>query len=497
MLNSLISVLLFCFVSVSYSAGMDTDEDVVDSLVEMMEEKLQYSDSLSIRAYYPESYDVIWEVLSVADSLDNARLKSLAYKKLAMLYSVYYDKTKALASIDSMFYYAEKPSYSEDMLDQSSFYYTAAITYRMNEEYDDAMHYLDSAELFLDSLNRPFYKRIYVVAERAHLCTLTGDFAEAQRIFNKISNTISLDHDYTSILYSMWGDMYLEQGSNRLALEYYNKCLATIEHQDLRVALKVDLLEKISQLNNDIGNYQLAYSQMTESKALGDSLFGSQSMRNRQLFEIKDSYRTAKIANQAIQREQDMKILKAEKEKLNQELIFLIILFVLALISSIVVARLLKRKHRIERNLAEERSRSELEVKKKELTVTALQLIEKDKLLKEVKEGLKQVQERDGDDSIERIKSTIKVNTAKTWEEFEARFVQVNGKFNEALSAKHPDLSRNELKLCALIKLNFSTKEMADLLGVSADSVNKARYRLRKKLLLKRDDNLVTYINGI
>ena len=130
------------------------------------------------------------------------------------------------------------------------------------------------------------------------------------------------------------------------------------------------------------------------------------------------------------------------------------------------------------------------------MTLTALQLIEKDKLLGEIKDDLEKIQHGNTDASINKIKSTIQVNSKKKWEEFEARFVQINNSFYEALNKKHDNLSRNELKLCALIKLNFSSKEMADILGVSADSINKARYRLRKKLNLTRDENLVSYITA-
>lgn len=144
-----------------------------------------------------------------------------------------------------------------------------------------------------------------------------------------------------------------------------------------------------------------------------------------------------------------------------------------------------------------ERTRSEVEMKKKELTLTALQLMEKDRLLDEIKTDLEKIQQDKGDASIHKIRNTINVNSKKNWEEFEARFVQINNLFYDSLYKKHSDLSRNELKLCALIKLNFSSKEMAQILGVSADSINKARYRLRKKMNLTRDENLVTYINTI
>ena len=121
----------------------------------------------------------------------------------------------------------------------------------------------------------------------------------------------------------------------------------------------------------------------------------------------------------------------------------------------------------------------------------------KDKLLNEIKQGLEAVKKQDDDIQIAHLKSTIKVNSTKMWEDFEARFVQVNTSFYNSLGKKHPDLSRNELKLCALVKLNFSTKEMSQLLGISNDGVNKARYRLRKKLDLQRDVNLTTYMNSI
>ena len=214
------------------------------------------------------------------------------------------------------------------------------------------------------------------------------------------------------------------------------------------------------------------------------------------LIEIKDSYRKSIIANNRIKKEQELKLVNAEKEKLNAQLLFSILLIVISIIASVIVIKLLRNKHQVEKRLAKERAKAEIEIKKKELAVTALQLIEKDKLLEEIKKGLDDVN-KDGSNSVEKIKSTIKVNSAKTWEEFETRFIQVNSSFYESLGNKHKNLSRNELKLCALVKLNFSTKEMAQLLGISADSVNKARYRLRKKLDLQRDENLVTYINSI
>ncbi|MDO6802966.1 hypothetical protein Q4595_10945 [Wenyingzhuangia sp. 1_MG-2023] len=465
--------------------------------LKQVEVDLEESKHLTSLAYYPEAYDKIWNALIASDSLNNPKIKYKAYKNLSLLYSIFHQKNKAIAAVDSMFVYATELGYLEEAKEKANLYYTAALTYRMNNKYSLAKEYVAISEQILDSLQSPFDDKIYVLTEKAHVNTLTGNYDASEKILTQFLKQLSDKHDYMSIVYSMLGDLYSKKEDKEKALFFYDKSLKLISENNTRIGLKVDMLEKASKLNSELGNYKLAFEQMTNSKILGDSLFGSQSVRNKQLFEIKDSYRMSIIQNKRIQKEQELQLIKTQKEKLNAQLIFSIILVVLTITTSIFGIRLIRKKHLIEKKLERERAQVEVEIKKKELAVTALQLMEKDKLLEEIKKGLKEIK-RDKDDTfVEQIKSTIKINATKTWEEFETRFVQVNSSFYESLGKKHSNLSRNELKLCALIKLNFSTKEMAQLLGVSADSVNKARYRLRKKLSLHRDDNLVTYINSI
>ncbi|NIJ43919.1 DNA-binding CsgD family transcriptional regulator [Wenyingzhuangia heitensis] len=458
---------------------------------------LKYSKQLITIANYPEAYDKIWDALIASDSLKNPVIKYKAYQNLSLLYSIFYKNKKAISAIDSMFLYAYKSNVLKNINIKSDLYYTAALTYRMNENYSEAKRNLDISEHLLDSINSTFNRKIYVLTEKAHMYTLTNKYEESEKILTKILKEISEGHNYASIIYSMLGDLYVKKNESLKALTFYNKSLKIISKQHKRIGLQVSLLEKAAKINHQLENYKLAYQQVNESKVLGDSLFGSQSIQNKQLFEIKDSYRNTLVKNNKIKKEQELKLIKAEKEKLNLQLIFSVVLVVITILVSFFGIRLTRKKMVVEKKLLTERANAELEIKKKELAVTALQLIEKDKLLEEIKKGLEEIK-RDKDDTfVEQIKSTINVNSAKTWEEFETRFIQVNNSFYESLGQKHTNLSRNELKLCALVKLNFSTKEMSQLLGVSADSVNKARYRLRKKLELKRDDNLVTYINSI
>ena len=83
------------------------------------------------------------------------------------------------------------------------------------------------------------------------------------------------------------------------------------------------------------------------------------------------------------------------------------------------------------------------------------------------------------------------------WKEFEARFTSINESFYEKIRAKYPNLGQTDLKLCALVKLGFSSKEMSSLLGITIESVHTSRYRLRKKLNLEKGENLIDFMSTI
>jgi len=85
----------------------------------------------------------------------------------------------------------------------------------------------------------------------------------------------------------------------------------------------------------------------------------------------------------------------------------------------------------------------------------------------------------------------------REWEDFKMHFEQVHPEFFEQLKASYPELTPSDLKLCALLKLNMNTKESAKILGISPDSVKTARYRLRKKLQLRKDEGLFDFIYRI
>ena len=86
------------------------------------------------------------------------------------------------------------------------------------------------------------------------------------------------------------------------------------------------------------------------------------------------------------------------------------------------------------------------------------------------------------------------LSNTRDWEFFKEAFNNADQEFLNKIKTKHPNLTPNDLKFCAFLRLNLSSKEIAPLLNISVRSVEIKRYRLRKKLELQHENNLIDYI---
>ena len=80
------------------------------------------------------------------------------------------------------------------------------------------------------------------------------------------------------------------------------------------------------------------------------------------------------------------------------------------------------------------------------------------------------------------------------WTVFQENFDLIHENFFRKLKEQYPALTPTDLKLCTLLRLNYSSKEIAEMMNISIRGVEAARYRLRKKLLLSESDNLVDFM---
>ncbi len=136
----------------------------------------------------------------------------------------------------------------------------------------------------------------------------------------------------------------------------------------------------------------------------------------------------------------------------------------------------------------------EFKSKSNELAASTLSIIRKNELLSKVKEEL--MSNVEDKDTIKPIIKIINKNITQNddWEMFKTAFNNADRKFLKKLKKAHPSLSPNDVRLCAYLRLNLSSKEIAPLLNISVRSVEIKRYRLRKKMNLAHEDNLVDYI---
>ncbi|MCL6266317.1 helix-turn-helix and ligand-binding sensor domain-containing protein [Flagellimonas myxillae] len=132
--------------------------------------------------------------------------------------------------------------------------------------------------------------------------------------------------------------------------------------------------------------------------------------------------------------------------------------------------------------------------KSNELAASTMSIIKKNELLSKVKEQL--VASVDNKDSVQSIIGIIDKSLKQNddWELFKEAFNNADRKFLKKLKNAHPNLSPNDIRLCAYLRLNLSSKEIAPMFNISPRSVEIKRYRLRKKMNLTHDDNLVDYI---
>jgi tetratricopeptide (TPR) repeat protein len=140
--------------------------------------------------------------------------------------------------------------------------------------------------------------------------------------------------------------------------------------------------------------------------------------------------------------------------------------------------------------------RSETERQSKELTTLALQLVQKNEFLCNLKVEIEPAikSRRKAKKITQQIDTHIKSD--RDWETFEHQFDQVHGEFLKRLVASFPSLTPTEMKIAALVKLNLPTKAMSNLLCLSTRTVENHRMSIRRKVGLGAEDNLVSFLTG-
>lgn len=163
-----------------------------------------------------------------------------------------------------------------------------------------------------------------------------------------------------------------------------------------------------------------------------------------------------------------------------------------------------RKEHQIT-ELEKEKLEYELKHKSQEMANLMINFVRKNEMLTEIKQELfKVVSSMKGEGSKQSKQMLLVVNSKidsniqsdDMLKRIEEEFDLIHNNFMKRLNEKHPELSTNERMMCAYLKMNLSSKEIAPLLNISLRGVETIRYRLRKKFDLEREDSLTDYLSN-
>jgi len=306
------------------------------------------------------------------------------------------------------------------------------------------------------------------------LLRLKGDFQSAQIHFELALDKATIKHlrKYKLEVYEELKILKKQEGNLNESLEYYEKVIALKDSiYNIDKSKQIAALEFSSELKEKEKELSLLKAKEHSSSIVKWSLFvGIIGLTIISLLII-NSFRQRGIRNKEnATRKQELLASKEELAKTALE----------------------------NAHLKQQELQQQLDFKNKELTSYALNFVQKNELLQQLQDQTnlaKTASPKEQNKLIDQLSRTIKqhVNIDRDWEDFKRFFEEVHIDFHKKLQEKHPDLSSNDLKICTLTRLNLNTKETASILGISPESAKTARYRLRKKLHLEPEDELLTY----
>ena len=231
------------------------------------------------------------------------------------------------------------------------------------------------------------------------------------------------------------------------------------------------------------GQYQKALEDKKQFIILNDSIFNS--TKSQQIEELRTIYETEKKEQQITLLEQEAKVSRLQKYLLGGGLGLSVLVFGFGFYGI---------RQKLKRNKAEKaKLDAELDFKKKELTTHALNLAKKNEVLESIKQKAEALKKEESvKTGYQNLIRTIDFDLQddNNWKNFSRYFEEVHKDFNSNVKARFPEVTPNELRLLALLKMNLSSKEIANILNISHEGIKKARYRLRKKLNIQTEDSL-------
>lgn len=381
---------------------------------------------------------------------------------------------------------------------------------------DSAMYYYQQSIQFAktsgnrSTLALALTNRAGIYIESAQADPALRDLDTAQKIAVNENDQLRLAE-----IFNKRGNLFVLQKHFQKAIDQYKQSLS----YSRRVGAKDDTQEAFLDLSDaysGMKDYHQALIYFKKHSNLKDSIYNEK--KTRIIEEMEARYEKGKKDNEIALHKTNIRLLQKnlEVETFRRKvwIVGFILLGLLGLIGGIALRQRMRghrkireQERRIEKeklqiaHLQRDKYEQELEFKKNELTARALQIAQKNELLDSLKKQFVQLEKNPvlGSQPYRQFQMAINgsAQTDKDWKNFNKHFEQVHQGFYTKLKSKSTELTANDLRFAAMIRMNLSSKEIGSIMHISPESVRKARYRLKKKLQIESKTDIHTYIMGI
>ena len=430
-----------------------------------------------------------------------------AYLNIGVTYGAAGDIDKAADYLNKALLMAEEKQLSQDL---------AFIYMNLGNAYADARHsqLQKAADYFKKALisagkTGNTYVQCLMYASLGDICNRQQQFNLALAYSKQAMDIAQKTGFAPSQMYSRFG--YCEILTKMHRFEASDAALKDIEKTfHLTLNDRRQYLKSSIDLYKEWGNYKKAIELSDQLKIVNDSIAEITNKRNMDILDARFHFHEQETRISDLKNENSWKTRAMKVSVVVVVLSFVII--ALLIYSKKLKSRVLLQQQQVlqeenarakmEKALAEEkavRAKAELDHKNRELSANVVHSEQMAHILSGIRDELSDTGKLQDPEHVESIRKIIRhnIHLQDDWQKFKMHFEEVHPSFFDKLARLAPQLSKNELKQCAYIRMNMSNKEVAALLSVSPDSVKMSRYRIKKKLNLPFSVDLGEYIASL
>lgn len=400
-----------------------------------------------------------------------------------------------------------------------------AVVYEAEGMFETALKYYSSA---LDIFFEIGYKQGQITS-LTNIAGIELNLGNFEDVPNKLSNAQKIAEDIDDdgkliSIYGLWGQYYLEIKNFENAVYFTQKAI------DLSLKINAldiykDLCLQISIIYEGNGNYQKSLENFKIYHQFSDSLFNIE--KTTIIENLNADFQLSEKQNELELKNKEVEILEKNKKIYQFRIIFVVLVLLVVVLFTFYVISNYKKKISRQKILLEKEKEiqdsekrilelkilnqdqnqknleAEIKYKNQEIKNFAYHIIDKNEFINnlknQLKSALKNQNDKESNSQIQTIINNInsKMILEKDREEFLAYIDQINDNFYYKLNQNYPDLTETEVRIASLLRMDFSSKDIAAILHITPKSVDTNRYRIRKKVNLDSDEKLNNFFKSI